>query len=400
MIKGNIMKKTFFYLILFFSVSCQTNTSNEDKYLNLSLLDSKSKTQLNKIEIDTIFADFSFTYSGDIFWKLRDDSLYLFDRLMGTVDIYNKQGVFSRRTLGIGRGPGEVMEQIGTVCNFGKGWLLVDDYVMYYFSRDFDNKIIKNLFALDDSFAARRGSILKNPDPAKDIELYIPAYYVRPQMSLLKDGTILIKVSCDHPDYKERKYYRESAIIAKYNYDKGTISKLMGRYPPSYRTEYYTVAFPDHYYSGYKNGQFLLNFEIDSLIYVCDNNFDPQNAFGLSGEMINTDYKLTNSDGPTEINFQKEESVRGYYMTVYYSPNTDITLRTYKTGIKNESEAGKTNNPSRMQIYKGIDLVGDVPIPDNFEIIGYEHPYFYADGYFEIGEEKDKVGIYKFKLEL
>jgi len=39
-------------------------------------------------------------------------------------------------------------------------------------------------------------------------------------------------------------------------------------------------------------------------------------------------------------------------------------------------------------------------VPDNFEIINYKAPYFYADGYEKIGEERDYLGVYRFKVDM
>ncbi len=395
------MRNALLFIIIFFSISCNTNNSNADKYLDIDFLRSENKIEIKNIDIDTILTNFSFTYSGDMFWKLRDDSLYLFDRTMGTVDIYNKQGIFSRRALGIGRGPGEVLEEIRTICSFNSGWLLFDNYFVYYFSRDFKNKKLNN--ALQNITQEKYNRLLENPDPTKDIELYVPTDFDPPQGSFLKDNSVLLKVCCSNPHSWDKRYYHESAIMAEYDFMKGTITKLMGAYPPVYKSDDFTISFPESYYTEYKNKEYLMTFAIDTLIYICDEKFNPQKSFGIEGKMVNKDYKLTNSEKNDDVSWgeiMKEKNCKAYYRTIYYCKDKDITLRTYKTGTVNENVTIESINPSRMQIYKGIDLVGDVPVPDNFEIIAYEAPYFYADGYFEAGEERDKVGIYKFKLDI
>ena len=393
---------TLYLLALCISCSESNNENNNDLYSNITLLNTASNITINSIKIDTVKTNINFTYSGDTFWKHRDDTLYLFDRLLGIVDIFNCKGEFYKRALGIGKGPNEVMEEIGTVCNFNNGWLIVDIYNVFRFSRSFDNKRHKFLFSIDQDMQKKKQDLRNNPNPAKDIELYVPAY-ITPQMTFLNNKSVIMKISCEYPDFREKKYYTESAIVAEYSFNKGTITKLMGKYPPCYKTENYTTAFANHYYSKYNKNNYLLNFGIDSLIYICDNSFNPKKAFGLSGKMKNINYDTKDSDNKTNhYNFKNERIIRGYYTSIYYCKEKDLTFRIYKTGIKKENipvDLSEVTNPSRMQIYKGTNLIGDVSIPEHFEIIGYNDSWFFADGYFNTKEDYDIVGFYKFKIE-
>lgn len=398
------MQKAVFGFIVFLLASCMYQHDASDGYDKVLKVASGRNIKDFQWSIDTLKVNNVLETSAQGFWKIRNDSLYYFDPVLAVVDVYNLRGEFIRRGLGIGRGPGEVMEEIGMVCKYGDGWLLAEVYNIYHFSREFGDKEMKFLFHVDDNIQIKKEELRLNPDPENDVELYVPAYDF-PQMLHIKSGKVLIKVSCEYPDYKEMQYYMKSAIVAEYDFTKGTITKLMGRYPPCYSARMMSPAFSNHYFTPYKNEQYLLSFGLDSLIYICDENFVPQKAFGLNGKFVNNEYRKVNMlDKQFEsYDMIKERNTKGYFTSIYYCKENDLILRVYKTGVntKNyEDDYLYCDNSSRMQIYKGTDLIGDVPVPQRFEIIDYQSPYFYANGYVKIGEESDQLGIYKFKLEL
>ncbi len=378
-------------------LSCSTSITNDLTYENAKEIVSNKKIELSHIHVDTIVVNNPYSLSGDGFWKINGDSLYYFDRLLAVVDTYDKNGEFHSRRLGIGRGPGEVMEEIGTVCQVNEKWLLTEIYNIYQFSTYFSDKKMKFLFHFGEDIEERKQDLYANPDPREDIELYVPAYSM-PQMNHLLDTRVLMKVSCEYPDFLEKEYYSSSALVAEYDFEEGSITKLMGKYPPCYQREKGAPAFANHYYSKYKNGKYLLSFALDKNIYICNNTFEPISAFGIKGDIQNEDYNLIDfqSGGVESYNFQEERDRKGFYTSLYYYAEEDLTFRVYKTGTKDE--ATLSHNPSRMQLYRGTELIGDVKVPDNFEIIAYQAPYFYADGLHEIGEDKDVIGIFKFKL--
>ena len=403
-----VMKTTTLLLPIIIAITTACNKPENknaiDTYKDISIITTRKNKQISSIIIDTIFTNKKLSHSGDGFWKMRNDTFYYFDRTLAVVDMYNQNGIFQKRALGIGKGPGEVIEEICAVCNFNKGWLLTEVYNVYNFSRQFNDKKMRLLFKITENIEQRKGDLRKNPHPNKDFELYVPAYNY-PQISQIDKNTVLMKVSCEYPDFMKQQYYNESAIVATYNFDKGTLTKLMGRYPPCYQKQRIAPAFSNYYYSSYKNNKYLLSFGIDSLIYICNNSFVPQKAFSISGDIVNDNYYTidTRENGHHErINFFKELKTKGYYTSIYYCKQKDITFRVYKTGIKKDNipdNLSEAVNPSRMQIYKGFTLIGDVPVPENFEIIGYNAPWFFADGYFDAKEDYDIIGFYKFKLE-
>jgi hypothetical protein len=394
------MKTTVFIILLALIIQGCSKPLKKDSaelYSNIENITSKKHATTIDITLDTIIVDNQFSTSGDGFWRIRNDTLYFFDRVMGEVSVFDKNGKFLWDGLGLGRGPGEVLEEIGNVCPFKDGWFLTEVYNVYHFNSNFGNKKMKFLIDFGDDFESRRQELYANPNPMKDIELYVPAYE-NPQMHQLDGNTVLLKVSCEYPDYAQKEYYDQSAIMAEYDFEKGTITKLMARYSPAYKDKI-VPAFASHYYSPYKNGQYLLTFAIDHKIYITNEDFEPKTAFGLKGQFLNEDYIQKAEMSYPEM--LKELENKAYYTSIYHSEPHNLTFRVYKTGQNNKTKnAETTTNPSRMQIYQGTDLIGDISVPDNFEIINYKAPYYYADGYEKIGEERDYLGVYRFKVDM
>lgn len=394
----NMKAKIFSIIILFLLQACTNlqEKSSTELYSNVQAIPSNKITADVNITLDTIIVDSQLSTSGDGFWRVKNDTLYFFDRIMGEVSVFDDKGKFLWNGLGLGRGPGEVLEEIGNVCPFNEGWLITEVYNVYRFDSHFGNKKMKFLIDYGDDFNSRKEKLYANPNPSKDIELYVPAY-VYPQMHQIAKDKFLMKVSCEYPDFFKPEYYDQSAIMAEYNFEKGTITKLMGRYPPVYQNKI-VAPFASHYYSPYKENQYLLSFAIDHKIYITNDSFEPIKAFGQKGAFINNDYSENNNMGYHEI--QSELNKKAHYTSIYYCDNLDITFRMYKTGqATSEKESEENFNPSRMQIFKGTDLIGDIAIPENFEIIYYNTPYFYADGYIKIGEDRDSLGVFRFTID-
>ncbi len=404
------MKNTYIFLFsLILFIACKPGNSPEqsqDSYKHIDQHDSKDLKQITHLPIDTILMQHDIITSGDGFWKIHENAFFFFDRTLATVLIFDQEGTFQKKALGIGRGPAEVLEEIGTVCRSNEGWLLAEVIYMHRFSDDFDNKKTNFFISWNENVASKRETIMESDNPTKYPEVYLPAYDF-PQMMQIEDQKALIKISCEYPDFYEPLYYK-SALVGEYCFEKGTLTKLMGRYPPCYQNEEFAPAFDNHYFSPYKNGQYLLSFALDPQIYICDQELNPKKAFGKEANFQNTNYILTNAKDNASIDYNinvllRERKIRGYNTSVFYCPEEDLIFRVYKTGLESKEipeDLYGINNPSRMQIYKGLDVIGDVAVPHNFEILAYKAPYFYADGLLEVGDEKDKIGVYRFELEL
>jgi hypothetical protein len=107
---------------------------------------------------------------------------------------------------------------------------------------------------------------------------------------------------------------------------------------------------------------------------------------------MNDDYFTTDNISVAADNdkFIKDRQEFGYYANLFHATNENLALRTYSTGKVD------LHSTSRMQIYEGFTLIGDVEVPNGFEIINYQSPYFYAQKRNE--EEEMPLEIIKFEI--
>src|SRR5690554_5131108 len=119
----NMKAKIFSIIILFLLQACTNlqEKSSTELYSNVQAIPSNKITAVVNITLDTIIVDSQLSTSGDGFWRVKNDTLYFFDRIMGEVSVFDDKGKFLWNGLGLGRGPGEVLEEIGNVCPFNEG---------------------------------------------------------------------------------------------------------------------------------------------------------------------------------------------------------------------------------------------------------------------------------------
>ena len=120
-------------------------------------------------------------------------------------------------------------------------------------------------------------------------------------------------------------------------------------------------------------------------MYVYDKSFRLKYSFGQKGKDMNQDY-LRLSVESFQKELSEEQNTKGRYTSLCIVG--DMTFRTYRTGIP--------QNQTRLQIYEGTTLIGDIQVPEGFKTLGYIEPYYYSE--FICDEEKESMELYRFKL--
>lgn len=217
-------------------------------------------------------------------------------------------------------------------------------------------------------------------------------------------------------------FYQNSRIIMKVNATDGTIAGTMGRMPPAVK---FMSAFVRQQFDIDDDGNFLVSFEADSLVYVYNCNFEIQCAFGRAGTDMKTDYAELSMNETYRDGYEVERARKGCYTSI--KRVGDYVFRSYKTGgdlldvathspqhDKNENanllrdkmqiyklpddknkQAGSANN-GKQAGYGDIMLIGDVDVPVGFTVLGYMAPYFYSA---IIADEQDEaLTVFRFKL--
>ncbi len=335
-----------------------------------------SKIDLNKVECEFVDA----SYLG--YLQFINDTLFYIDDKFCTIFSFDNEGRFSGKHLRQGQGPNELATRnIVGFCHLND-----DRYFLVGPSNDcyiFNNQFEKESFFL---IAPNK----KKPKVSyEDPFLYTLCY---PKLILRNYKNIVYSnVFCEHPDlhmFTSYQRYKENAhSIVSINIETGERTKVFGDYPETYEEDN-TKQFSFVNYDIDKEGNFYVNYEADSLIYVYDNDFNPITAFGYDGKNMNKNYSTLHTIRDFRKESMEQREKYSYFTWLEYIDEQKLLFRSYKK----ENDLGKDG----LQIYKENVLIGDVETPKDFKVIGYYEPYFYAS--VPIDEENEKIVFYKFKL--
>ena len=305
------------------------------------------------------------------------------------VFIFDKDGNFHSKHLGQGRGPSEVSTgRIITAEKLpGGGFFIIGgSWDCHHFNKNWERI---NEYRIGWKHKYTKQEILKNPHPDAH-GLYSISYH-----SLLKmrttDDYVYFPIYSQHPTFNiiSEKYLKYSRILAKMNINTGEVEKIMGRHSPEYLKHNF-LLFDFFSFDISSDNEFFVCFPPDSLIYLYDNNYNIQGAFGYGGKEMDKDYTLINSLENDLIElFETELETKGYYNWVEYIDELDLLFRSYTKGSHSKADG--------LQIYEGTTLIADVDVPKGCHVIGYIEPYFYSGAI--INEIDEKITIYRFKLQ-
>ena len=225
--------------------------------------------------------------------------------------------------------------------------------------------------------------------------------YFQNKLTRYDSTHILFNIESSHPKYNafiSEDYYRNGRILASLNILTGKVDTIIGKRTTKYLKYKYIPDF-DFFYYELVNDTFYINYEPDHLIYVMDKNFEPLYSFGIEGINMKVNYRETKSlNAAFDRNrFLIDRTEKGYYTDLKVFPPNKTTFRTYTQGISADSVNNYEQNPKRLQVYRGLDLIADSPVPYNFKIIGYAAPFYYAEGYAD--NPSNSLIIYKFKIQ-
>lgn len=325
--------------------------------------------------INTSFVGFGGIYEDQIFFADKYFCwLYEFDRNLNLID----------RKLGQGRGPTELT--IGSIMGYGispdngNHYFIGGSNDIYRYDPD-NNKT--------NTFSCYPGNLnevpIESPEYPYDSPAFYGLIYNNMKVKIHKDELYFkILGSNSFLEIPFSESDRQSArIIKTINRNDGSTERLLGRMSPAIKL---MSACRRQQFDIDSNGYFYVSFEADSLIYVYDNNYNIDYSFGFSGKIVNQDYIEFSTDDEFEKGYSSERATKGYYSSI--TVTNGYVFRTYKTG--------GTPSRTRMQIYRDRTLLGDVEVPDNFEVMGYIEPYYYSD--FIGDDEEETLKIYRFSL--
>ncbi len=354
--------------------------------------------QLNTLDIDTVLLNHpNSSYIG--FFEAYSNKVYFLDKLFATATVFDLNGKYNGQHLGKGEGPDEV-EGIRGYIPDGKDHIVFKGYSVYSFDKNW--KRVKHAVLRWESDKSQN-ELINNPEP-DDAGIYEVKY--KPEMYKIFDQEyFILNTESTHPKFNayfstvSQNFYQNAFTFALVNRKSLKIEKLFVNYPdvfqnrniPNYANWYADVT-PDLVY---------MNFEADSLIYVYDKKtLQPSFCFGISGQGMKQNYLATDTYEEAMDRWTEDRASNGYYTDIKAFSEQELVFRIYTAGTSESDFQNKSVTdeyfPKRMQIYHQKKLVGDVPVPDRFKIIGYSDGYFIADGL--VDEFNNKMGFYRFKL--
>lgn len=380
----NFRKLLSIVLIAITIIGCKNHRSKE--YF-ISPVNNKKDILFDKIKLDSIpIKRIESSYVG--FIRIVSNSIYFIDQRFGWIFEFDKNGLFQRRYLGVGRGPEELNTKLID------GYLNLRDGRHIFIGAGNDCHIYKNNFIKDKSFMmdkrykrAKLGKSEYRPDLP---EIYTLAYE---KLVLRNFGNdLFFTVVAEHPSFNfirtPKKYFEECRIIMKMNLNNGATEGLLGRYSPVYMANDNFKQISLTSFDIDNNGMFYVQQEADSLIYVYNQDFIIEKSFGFRGKDMDMPSRILATIDDFRMHYKEERQDKGYYDWIEYIDETGVLFRSYKKG--------KNSNSDGLQAYKNDVLIADFVVPKNFKVTGYISPYYYSNEY--INEDTEKMIIYKFKL--
>lgn len=358
-------------LVSFVMMSCG-NKQSDDRDANVDIL--FTELSVDSVTIDSI-PNCSFTgFSGTI-----GDSLYFFDEQLSYLYAVSLDGEIGSRKLGLGHGPNEIpIMRPQDVCFSDKtGELVVlgSSYDVYVY----------------DVKADKVRKVLLQPEGDKRLYSSSSAYTSWNYMVMASDGTNLyynVIGNNENVDiFHQKDYFDKAAIIMNADIKDGKMVPV-GKYSDYYVNNRSKIwHLPYYYFDIDDDGGFYVTYQVDTLVYHYDSDFNLKESFGFKGKEMNTDYS---TPGETERSFVKayEADIKNAGYNYWLKRVGDCTFRSYR-----KSGSAKTDG---LQVYRGITLIGDVDVPHDFKVAGKVGDYYVTK--IAIDEKAEKLSFYRFKL--
>lgn len=334
---------------------------------------------IDSICLDTVTVDYVENCSYTGFSGVKDGTLYYFDRVMAYLYMIADDGSVESRELGLGNSAKELpLKNAMQVCYDSEGKtfdILGGTYNMYTYGNGEKIRRVEMKPEGDDgSYESSVAYTLWDEVVMASDKDYI--YY-----NVLGNNE---KVDIFHRD----DYIDKAAVMMKVSKSTGEMTPI-GRYSDYYiKNKSKFKHLPYCYFDTDGNGGFYFTYQVDSLVYHYDKDFNLLESFGRQGR----DMCVELSDpGTTEESFVEafmtdKDRVGHYY---WIKKCGDYVFRSYFKSNESPTDG--------LQIYKNGTIIGDVDVPRAFRVAGQGKDGFFTNITFE--ENAELMSFYKFKLE-
>ncbi len=381
------LKALCFLLLNCIMAACQKETTGED-----SRPEDKTKTSitLEQISPDTLMLQPN-AFSGEGFFRLSGNSIYFFDKIFFTVTEFDTAGTLLTTHLGRGTGPQEILEfEWANILPDGRLVFTNSNYMLLTYSPGFEfkNKAVLDFGTenrvYDDTDVQNTGAYRRD----YMISLYGNDWLAANGNYVFLPVTINDRINKSLGYFKNyQEYIKQTRILSRVNLATGHVEFIFGRHDRVYLQKPTVVH--DFVVADIKADKLFTTQAAAEKIVVYNLSGKAEYTFGRAGKDMRTDYVYTASFDETAEKIRDLNRQYGFYYHLYADTGTNLVFRSYSRG--NSSTGG-------LQIYRGTTLIADVDVPLRFNVVGRIGHYYYADGLVE--EEPEKLGIYRFRLEL
>lgn len=381
--------KHIFYLLLFLSIGCSQQKTDELSNIETSQLSKNIVIQ--NLELEQV----SFNYEGFVgkgSVEIEMDKLLFLDRLSMQVLEFDQEGNFLGIPIANGEGPAEIPKfQIYARAEGNRYFM--DGYAIseYNGANELSRRKLIDFYHNSDM-----KDIESNPR-FDDAGIYEVKYWAN-QIEV-RDGYLYTKIESTNPGFNfvmHREYYEKAPLYGKVDLSTGKVVELLGKRPAIYQNYNHFPHF-DYYFHDFLEEEIYISFEPDSLIYILNEDFEVQEAFGNKGVGMDQSYREVSTVEDWEDYWRINQTQKGFYKYIKVIPEDELVFRTYTTGNLDPNSFELGTNPQRMQIYLQKRLIGDVEVPNFFSVIGKIGDYYYADGSLD-NPDNEEIVVYKFKL--
>lgn len=375
-----LIKDFRFFILSFLAVSSLFMSCNSET--ETVLIKQNTDLQINQFKLDTIWLEPP-VYSGVGMFHVYKDTIFLFDKILGTISTFDKNGTLYKRHLGLGKGPYELESgHIHSVLPSGKHAFLADFGIWNYSSSYEKGKFVQIDWNCE---GEQMEALEKNPYPDKSCSYGYKWGIAQnnPPFLSLNNERLIIPVSFEHPKmnaFQHKKYYEQTYLYGILNSNSGKIEQLLIKRPASISEKGILPNFDITQIALDNQNNILCSYATEPLIDVFSSAGELLFRFGVQGNHMNTDYPKT-IDTDYEVIEQKgwkERENYGWYDGLYLDETNGYTFRNYfKGNISGENKYG-------IQIYDSTyTLISDLDLPVNCRIIGKIEDEYIASGIFK-----------------
>jgi len=348
----------------------------------------------NNYKIDTLQLSPP-SYSGVGMLTVFKDTLFLFDRIFGTLSTFDKSGKFYRRHLGLGKGPKELEGgHLHAILPNGEHAFLADFGIWYYNSMYEKKRFVQFDWDCD------RENLLqleKTPAPEKVCSYGYKWGFSQqyPPFLYTKEDKLIIPVSFEHPKmnaFAHQDYYKQTFMYANLDIKESKVKNLLVKRPTTLIKKGIIPNFDFAQIVNDSSGHLIVSYATEPHMEIYSAKGELLKRFGIEGQNMKINYPQAQTTDYEKIEasgYLERESF-GWYDGLFMDTSNQYILRNYYKGvIKNKKSWG-------LQVYdESYTLIADLEIAHYCRIIGKIGSEYVATG---VGAEDTPLYVYKLQL--